>query len=500
MVPSKLASKPNIIIILMDDMGYGDPECYAGTRYHTPHINQLAAEGMRFTNFYAAQATCTASRAGLLTGCYPNRIGISGAFYPWTPIALNPKEETIASMLKKVGYHTGMVGKWHLGARAPYLPVHYGFDEYLGLPYSNDMWPVDYDGKPMKDSTKPQFKYPPLPLLQGDTPIQYIRTLEDQGQLTGIYTRRACQFIRDNTKRPFFLYLAPSMVHVPIYASPAFLGKSGAGLFADVMMEVDWSIGEIMKTLKEMGVDKNTLLVFTSDNGPWLTFGDHAGNTGGLREGKGTSWDGGQREPCIMHWPGTIVPGTICSNLSSTIDLLPTIAHLCGANLPSNKIDGVDIMSLLTGQPGANPRSEFAYYYQRNSLEGVRQGQWKLVVPHHSQTYKTYMPGKNGYPGGYASVDVPLALYDLAHDPGETQDVQNAHPEVMKGMLELVEKYRKSLGDDITKTACTECREAAHVNQKADAGQNGQDSHHANAVQNIQTGRGSHPGQFASAE
>jgi arylsulfatase len=458
-------TKPNVIIILMDDMGYGDPECYAGTRYHTPNINRLAAEGMRFTNFYAAQATCTASRAGLLTGCYPNRIGISGAFYPWSPIALNPAEETIASMLKKAGYHTGMIGKWHLGAKAPYLPIHYGFDEYLGLPYSNDMWPVDYDGRPVTDSTKPQFKYPPLPLLEGDKPIRYIKTLEDQGELTGIYTRRAIRYIQENKGHPFFLYMAPSMVHVPIYASPAFLGKSGVGLFGDVMMEVDWSIGAIMETLKDAGIDRNTLLVFTSDNGPWLTFGDHAGNTAGLREGKGTSWEGGQREPCIMHWPGTIAPGVICSDLSSTIDLLPTIARLCGATLPSNKIDGVDIGSLLTMQKGTPPRDEFVYYYRRNSLEGVRKGQWKLVVPHRSQTYKTYQPGKNGYPGGYAEADIPLALYDLAHDPGETEDVQQSHPEIVQELQALVEKYRKTLGDDITKTPCGECRPPAKVEQ-----------------------------------
>ena len=459
------AKKPNVIIILMDDMGYGDPECYAGTGYHTPNINRLAAEGMRFTNFYAAQAVCTASRAALLTGCYPNRIGVSGAFMPWSPIALNPKEETIASILKKVGYHTGMIGKWHLGARAPYLPIHYGFDEYLGLPYSNDMWPVDYDGKPVKDSTKPQYKYPPLPLLDGDKPIRYIKTLEDQGELTGIYTRRATKFIQENKGHPFFLYLAHSMVHVPIYASPAFLGKSGVGLFGDVMEEVDWSIGEIMKALKTAGIDKNTLLVFTSDNGPWLTFGDHAGNSGGLREGKGTSWEGGQREPCIMHWPGIIPSGAVCSNLSATIDLLPTIARVCGATLPAAKIDGVDILSLLTQRPGANPRNELVYYYHRNSLEGVRKGQWKLVVPHRSQTYKTYQPGKNGYPGGYAETDVPLALYDLAHDPGETEDVQRSHPEVVQELQALVEKYRQTLGDDITRIPCTECRPAAKVEQ-----------------------------------
>jgi arylsulfatase A-like enzyme len=454
-------SKPNVIIIFMDDMGYGDPECYNGLGYHTPHINQLAAEGMRFTNFYAAQAVCSASRAALLTGCYPNRLGIHGALMPWDKTALNPKEVTIASMLKGVGYHTGMIGKWHLGAKAPYLPIHYGFDEYLGLPYSNDMWPVGYDGKPITDSTDRRFKYPTLPLLEGDSTIGYIRTLEDQGTLTGIYTRRACKFIKENKNRPFFLYLAHSMVHVPIYASPAFLGKSKRGLFGDVMMEVDWSVGEIMHTLKEEGLDKNTLVIFTSDNGPWLTFGDHAGNTGGLREGKGTSWEGGQREPCIMHWPGVIPSGTVCSQLAVTLDLLPTIARYCGAPLPASKIDGVDISSLLGNQPDANPRDVLVYYYHTNSLEGVRNGEWKLVLPHRSQTYMTYAPGHGGYPGGYAETDVPLALYNLATDPGETHDVAAQHPDVVDSLQLIVSQYRKELGDDITHTDCSDCRPAA---------------------------------------
>lgn len=457
------AKKPNVIVILMDDMGYGDPECYAGVGYKTPAINKLAAEGMRFTHFYAAQATCSASRAGLLTGAYPNRIGIHGALYPWAPIALNPSEETIASTLKKAGYKTGMVGKWHLGAKAPYLPLNYGFDEYLGLPYSNDMWPVDYDGQPATDPTSQKSKYPPLPLIEGNEPIRYIKTLEDQGELTGIYTQRAIDFIKKNKKSPFFLYLAHSMVHVPIAASPKFLGKSGSGLFGDVMMEVDWSIGEIMKTLKSLKLEENTLVVFTSDNGPWLTFGDHAGNTAGLREGKGSSWEGGQREPCIIRWKGVIPEGTVCNSLAATIDLLPTVAKLAGAPLPAQKIDGVDISSLLLGEPDAHPRKDFVYYYGQNNLEGIRQGNWKLVFPHRGQTYKTYQPGKNGHPGGYADVQVPLALYDLAHDPGETLDVKDSNPQVVEELKALADRYRGTLGDDLTKSAGSERRKPAYV-------------------------------------
>ncbi len=454
---------PNIVVIFMDDMGYGDPACYNGSLYETPNIDRLAAEGMRFTNFYAAQAVCSASRAALLTGCYPNRVGISGALAPWANIALNLKEETIASMLKKAGYHTSMVGKWHLGSKAPYLPLHYGFEEYLGLPYSNDMWPVDYDGKPITDTTNYRMRYPVLPLLDGDNPVRYIKTLEDQGQLTGIYTERATSFIKKNKNNPFFLYLAHSMVHVPIAASPRFKGKSKLGLFGDVMMEVDWSVGEVMKTLRENGLDENTLVVFTSDNGPWLNFGNHAGNTGGLREGKGSSWEGGQREPCIMRWPGKIPAGTICNKIASTLDLLPTIANISGATLSSNKIDGINILPLLLHDPNANPRDELAYYYKTNDLEAIRKERWKLVFPHLGRTYKNNLPGRDGWPSPTPEVKVEMALYDLSSDPGETIDVQSQHQEVVKDLQALGDKYRKDLGDNLTKIPCSNCRPAARM-------------------------------------
>ncbi len=456
-------SRPNIVVIFMDDMGYGDPACYNGSLYETPNIDRLAAEGMRFTNFYAAQAVCSASRAALLTGCYPNRVGISGALAPWATIALNPKEETIASMLKKTGYHTSMVGKWHLGSKAPYLPLHYGFEEYLGLPYSNDMWPVDYDGKPITDTSNYRIRYPVLPMLEGDNPVRYIKTLEDQGQLTGIYTERATAFIKKNKNNPFFLYLAHSMVHVPIAASPKFKSKSKLGLFGDVMMEVDWSVGEVMKTLRENGLDKNTLVVFTSDNGPWLNFGNHAGNTGGLREGKGSSWEGGQREPCIMRWPGKIPAGTICNKIASTLDLLPTIANIIGATLSSNKIDGINILPLLLQEANANPRNELAYYYKTNDLEAVRKERWKLVFPHLGRTYKNNLPGRDGWPSPTPEVKVAMALYDLSSDPGETIDVQSQHQDVVKDLQALGDKYRKDLGDNLTKTPCSNCRPAARL-------------------------------------
>lgn len=454
---------PNVVLIFMDDMGYGDLEPYGGFPYKTPNINKLAADGMRFTNFYAAQATCTASRAALLTGSYPNRIGMHGAFMPWSPIALNPEEETIAEVLKDKGYKTGMVGKWHLGQKQPFLPLQQGFDEYLGLPYSNDMWPVDYDGTPVTDPSNNKYKYPPLPLYNGNEVIREIKTLDDQAQLTSLYTERACRFIKENRKNPFFLYLAHPMPHVPIAASDRFKGKSAAGLFGDVMEEIDWSIGEIIRTLKEQGLTKNTLVIFTSDNGPWLTFGNHAGNTGGLREGKGTAWEGGVRVPFIVSWPGVIPAGTISNNMASTIDMLPTIANVCKAKLPERKIDGVNIWDLFVQKPGANPRDEFVYYYDRNSLKGIRKGKWKLVFPNTSQTYKKTVMGLDGWPGAYGSVAVKLALYDLSTDPGETLDVQSQHPDVVERLTQIADGYRKTLGDDLTKQTGTENRPAAKV-------------------------------------
>lgn len=457
------AAPPNVVIIFMDDMGNGDPVFNGGIGYATPQLDRLAAEGMRFTNFYAAQAVCSASRAGILTGCYPNRLGIHGALMPWAKIALNPQEETIASVLKKAGYRTGMVGKWHLGARAPYLPTHYGFDEYLGLPYSNDMWPVDYDGSPITDSSDHRYRYPPLPLLEGDSTLRIIRNLRDQGQLTQTYTKRACRFIRENKAHPFLLYFAHSMVHVPIAASPAFVGKSDSGLFGDVMEEVDWSVGQVLKTLREEGLEQNTLVIFTADNGPWLRFGNWAGNTGGLREGKGTSFEGGQREPCLMRWPGHIPAGTVCNKIASTIDLLPTLAKICGAPLPAKRIDGVNILPLLLGDKDADPRTEFVYYYNTNSLEAIRQGPWKLVFPHKSQTYKKFPPGKDGYPSPYASMQVELALYDLSRDPGETIDVKDKHPDVVQRLQALADNYRRDLGDDLTGAKGSGRRPAAQL-------------------------------------
>lgn len=456
-------SNPNVVIIFMDDMGYGDLESYGGTQYHTPFTNKMASEGMRFTHFYAAQAVCSASRAALLTGCYPNRVGISGALMPRSPIAINPEEETLAELLKEQGYYTGMIGKWHLGSKVPHLPLQHGFDEYFGLPYSNDMWTVDYDGNKITDPSHRKFKNPLLPLIEGNERIKTIESLEDQAKLTTLYTERACRFIEENQEKPFFLYLAHTMPHVPIGASKKFEGKSEDGLYGDVMMELDWSVGEVLRTLDELNLSENTMVILTSDNGPWLSYGNHSGNTGGLREGKGTSWEGGVRVPFIARWKGKIPEGTISNNMAVTIDLLPTIANLCGTDLPSKKIDGIDISTLLMGDKDANPRDHFVYYYKKNSLEAIRKGAWKLAFPHEYRTYKWNIPGYDGLPGPQPNDTTGLALYNLRLDPGENLDVKDKFPEVVNELKELADRYRQELGDELTGAQGTGVRPAAQV-------------------------------------
>jgi len=462
------APKPkpvNIIVVFIDDMGYGDLGCYGATGYTTPNLDKMASQGIRFTNFVSAQAVCSASRAGIMTGCYPNRVGISGALMPDSKIGLNPDEETIAEVLKKQNYRTAAIGKWHLGHNKQFLPLQQGFDEYLGLPYSNDMWPVYYDGTPMNSAVNERkSKYPPLPLIDGNEKIRELNTLDDQSELTTLYTECAVRFINQNKKNPFFIYLAHSMCHVPLAVSSRFKGKSQQGLFGDVIMEIDWSVGEIMKALEKNGLTDNTLVVFTADNGPWLNFGNHAGSAGGLREGKGASFEGGQREPCIMKWPGHIAPGTICNKLASTIDLLPTFAEITSSPLPTKKIDGVSILPLLKGDVNANPREVFLYYYRKNSLEGIRKGNWKLVFAHPGRTYHGFKPGKDGFPGGTnENFNHEEGLYDLRRDPGEQYDVRESNPEVVQELKKLAQEAREDLGDDLTKNPGKNRREPGKI-------------------------------------
>jgi arylsulfatase A-like enzyme len=457
---------PNIVLILMDDMGYGDIGRTGSNQYETPNLNKLASQGMQFTWYYCPQAVSSASRAGLLTGCYPNRIGISGALMPWATNGINPEETTIAELLKSRGYHTGIIGKWHLGHHKEFLPLQNGFDEYYGIPYSNDMWPVDFDGVPirLKDTTSIKMKYPILPLIEGNDKVGEVRTLSDQDKLTTDYTERAVRFIENHRKEHFFLYLAHSMVHIPLGVSEKFRGKSNQGMYGDVMMEVDWSIGEIMKVLERTGLEKNTLVIFTSDNGPWLNFGNHAGSAGGLREGKGTSWEGGQRVPCIMKWPGVIPAGEICSQVASSLDILPTLAEITGAELPEHKIDGISILPLLLGYKTASPRHVLYYYYRQNSLEGVQKDFWKLVLPHPCISYVGVEPGKDGWPGKTLNVNVEkIELYDLRRDPGERYNVVEVYPEIVKELQSLADEARLDLGDDITKNQGLNRRKAGSI-------------------------------------
>lgn len=450
---------PNVVLILADDMGYGDLNCYGATRYTTPNLDKLAAGGIRFTNFYVSQAVCSASRAALITGCYSNRVGIAGALNPNSLVGLNSQEETIAEVLKKRGYKSAIFGKWHLGFQPQFLPLQQGFDEYFGLPYSNDMWGYNINGEHKNPN------YRPLKLIDGNKEIKEITSMDDQAQLTTQYTEHAVSFIDRHKKEPFFLYMPYAMPHVPIAASNKFKGKSEQGVFGDVLMEIDWSVGQIMETLTKNGLAENTLVIFTSDNGPWLNFGNHAGSAGGLREGKGTSWEGGQRVPCIMKWPGHIPEGLVCNKIAATIDILPTLATITKAPLPAHKIDGVNILPLMTGDQNANPREVFLYYYNANCLEAIRKNQWKLVFPHPSRTYEGFAPGQDGAGGKTASVRVESALYDLRRDPGERYDVKDSNPEVVAELSKIADEARLDLGDGIMNIKGANVREPGRVEE-----------------------------------
>lgn len=441
------------MLIFCDDMGYGDVGCYGAKGYQTPHIDRLAKEGMRFTDFYVAQAVCSASRAALLTGCYPNRVGILGALGPQAKIGLSTNELTIAGMLKSRGYATAIYGKWHLGRPPEMLPPAHGFDDYFGLPYSNDMWP--------KHPTAAT-NYPPLPLIEG---TRVVELMPDQTQLTTQYTERAVKFIAENRARPFFLYVPHNMPHVPLHVSAKFAGRTKRGLFGDVIAEIDWSVGRILEELKRQGLEENTLVIFTSDNGPWLTYGNHAGSAGGLREGKGTAFEGGVRVPFIARWPGHIPRGKVCREPAMTIDVLPTVARLAGAPLPALPIDGLDLGPLLAGERGAKSPHEAFWFYWGNELHAVRSGDWKLHFPH---DYISPNPvGGDGRPGKMATPRTGLALFNLAKDPGETREVSARNPEVVARLQALGEQARAELGDTATKQTGRGRREPGRVKQAA---------------------------------
>jgi arylsulfatase A-like enzyme len=438
---------PNIVLIFCDDLGYADLGCFGSKKTRTPNIDRLANEGIRFTDFYVAQAVCSASRAALMTGCYPNRIGILGALNHRSTIGLNPSETTIAEVLKTRDYATAIVGKWHLGYQPEFLPSRHGFDEWLGLPYSNDMWPFHPEASPGS--------YPPLPLYEGNRVIDPEITAADQKLLTTRYGERAVRFIEGHRDQPFFLYLAHSMPHVPLHVSDANRGRSPSGLYGDVIEEIDATVGSVLETLARWDLDRQTLVIFTSDNGPWLSYGDHAGSAGNLREGKGTAWEGGVRVPFVARWPGRIPAGAVCHEPAMSMDLLPTFAQLADAPPPQTRIDGRDITPLLLGHPDARSPHEALWFYFDNRLLAVRSGHWKLILPHTYRTLENQTPPSGGTPVQYRQAAAKLELYDLQKDPGEQNNLAQQEPDIVARLQHHVETARADLGDALTQRPST---------------------------------------------
>ncbi|MGL4512652.1 MAG: sulfatase family protein [Lacipirellulaceae bacterium] len=444
---------PNLVVVFVDDLGYADIGPFGCNAYATPNLDRMAAEGRAFTDFHSATAVCSASRAALMTGCYPPRVSVEGAYSPWNRNGLHPQEVTLAEVCKSRGYATACVGKWHLGDLPQFLPTRQGFDEWFGLPYSNDMWQYR-DGETTLEhgvrSSGENRVWPPLPLYDGERVIDDNLTPKEHEELTARYTRRAVDFVdRHAGRRPFFLYMPHTMAHVPLFVSPRFAGKSGAGLYGDVLLELDDSVGQVMAALERGGVADDTLVIFTSDNGPWLCYGDHAGSAGPLREGKGTMFEGGYRVPCLMRWPRRIPAGTSCDELCSTMDLLPTVVALLGADSPPDrKVDGRDVTALLTGD-ARSPHDAFYCYYD-GALLAVRDRRWKLVLPHRYRTLGDRPGGAGGRAVPYDQAEAVQSLYDLKNDLGETTDVSAANPAVVKRLLTHVEAARRELGDRLT--------------------------------------------------
>ena len=444
--------RPNFVVFFADDLGYADLHCFGGEQMVTPNLDQLARQGRRMTSFYASQAVCSASRCSLMTGCYNVRVGILGALGPGAKTCLNPEEQTIAEVLKPRGYKTAIFGKWHLGDRGIGLPTNHGFDEYFGLPYSNDMWPFHPTSK----------SFPALPLIEGTETVNANVTADDQQYLTRWNTEHALKFIETNRDQPFFLYMPYNMPHVPIYASDKFRGSTGKGIYADVVAEIDWSVGKVVAALRQHGLDQRTLVLFTSDNGPWLSYGNHAGSAKPLREGKGTAWEGGQREPTIAYWPGQIPAGTVCNEVAGTIDVLPTLAYLAEAELPKQKIDGANAWPILSGAEGATSPHEAYYYYWGRELHAVRSGPWKLHFPHSYRSLEG-PAGTDGKPAPYKELSCGLELYNLDSDISESKDVAAANPDVVAKLQKLADKIRSELGDGLTKDNGTELRPAGKL-------------------------------------
>ena len=381
---------PNIVFILTDDLAYADLSSYGSEFIETPNLDKMADDGVKMTSYYAAQAVCSASRAAILTGCYPNRLGISGAFGPKSKRGINPDEFLLSEMLKENNYKTGIFGKWHLGDAEKFLPTNHGFDEFYGILFSNDMWKFHPE--------RPEGYPDDLMLYRNETPIQ---SIIDQSDLTKDITDESIRFIEENKDNQFFLYIAHPQPHVPLFASKDFNGSTGNGLFADVISEIDFSVGRVIEALEKNNLTENTIVVFTSDNGPWLSYGDHAGSSGIYREGKGTAWEGGQRVPCIIKYPREIKAKTIIDEPVMGIDWMPTFSHITGSKLSDNKIDGKNIWPLLTQKENKSPHKELYFYYRQNELHAVRSGDWKLYFPRSYRTLNGKPGGKDGMPVKY---------------------------------------------------------------------------------------------------
>ncbi|MEI6606467.1 MAG: sulfatase [Verrucomicrobiota bacterium] len=421
------STKPNIVIIFIDDMGYGDIGPFGATKQKTPNLDRMAREGMKLTNFYAAPV-CSVSRAQLLTGCYGARVSVPAVYGPGGKAGLNPAEFTIAERMKENGYTSMCIGKWHVGDQPEFLPMRQGFDHYFGLPYSNDM---------QKKSAETGLSV--VPLLRDDK-VEELLTDEAQNCIVERYTNEALSFIRKSKDTPFLLYLAHTAVHTPIHPGAAFVGKSSNGRFGDWVEELDWSTGRVLDTLRELKLDERTLVIFTSDNGPWLIKGADAGSAGPLRGGKGSTWEGGMREPTIARWPGKIAPGSVCDAVAGTIDLLPTAVALAGGTLPATPvIDGRDISPLLLGKTPLSPR-EAHYFFRGYNLEAVRQGPWKLAVaPQHETMGKGVLADASG---------TEPRLYNLVEDIGEKTSVADKHPDVVAKLQALAAKMAAEIGGD----------------------------------------------------
>lgn len=438
---------PNVVVIFLDDSGWADFRPFGTPSYATPNVERLAAEGTRFTRFYVPQAVCSASRAALMTGCYPERVKVFGA-HPPEARGLDPQFATLGEVVQGHGYATAVFGKWHLGDQAETRPPARGFGESAGLMYSNDMWEFHPE--------KPEYwgQWPLRFWENGQVKIERV-TREHQPYLTRWYTEHAVDFIRRHRDGPFFLYVPHSMPHVPIFASEAFQGKSGAGLYGDVILELDWSVGEILRALRESGVEENTLVMLTSDNGPWHSYGNHAGKTP-FREAKGTSFDGGVRSACLVKWPGRMAAGAVSERTWGSIDLLPTVARVTGAPLPENPIDGKDVWDWIRGEAGAeNPHAYYAFTTGAD-FEAVMSGdgRWKLHVEHAYRTLIT--PGRDGSAGKFRQEKIGPALFDLENDPEETREVQGEFPEVAARLARLAEAHRKQWWGEEGKETGTE--------------------------------------------